>query len=397
MAFNITAAQAILKDFYLAPLREEINLSTALMAQLERKTVQLVGKRGIIPLHVQRSEAVGARADGGTLPTANTQGYTDAIVPFAYQYGSISITGPTIEQTKSDQGAFIRAVDSETKFMTSEFKEDINRQLARNDSLGTGALATLATNASGTTLNLTGADSGTALFLRAGQTVDFATGSTVNTTADSITAVTQTAGIATSITVGTAAATTSGDIITRTGANGKESIGLPGIVSDAGVLLGVDPATYPVWKSTNVNNGGTAMPLSETLMQNVMSQVSIASGETPDAIVTQHSQRDHFYAVLSSLKRAVNTLELKGGYKSLAFNDDVPLLVDRFIHPQKMFFVNLDHLAIYEVAPVNWADRDGAILSRIPGQDVWAAFVYYFMQFGTDRRNSHGVLQDLAA
>ena len=124
MAFTISSAQAVLKDYYLAPLREEINESTALMAQLERKTVQLVGKRGIIPLHVTRSEAVGARGDGGNLPAANGQGYTDAIVPFAYQYGAISITGPTIEQTKSDQGAFLRAVDAETKFMASEFKEE---------------------------------------------------------------------------------------------------------------------------------------------------------------------------------------------------------------------------------------------------------------------------------
>src|SRR5487761_1453763 len=261
--------------------------------------------------------------------------------------------------------------------------------MARNDALGTGTLATLATNASGTTLNLTGADSGTALFLRPGQTV--------NTTGDLINAVNTTAGVAASITVQTAAATTAGDVITRTGSNGKEAFGLPGLVSDTGVCLSVDPSVYPIWKSTNINNGGTAQPLSETLMQQVMSAVSIASGETPDAIVTQQSQRDHFYAVLSSLKRAVNTLDLKGGYKSLVFNDDVPLLVDRFVHPQKMFFVNLDHLAVYEVAPVNWADRDGSILSRIPGQDVWAAFVYYFMQFGTDRRKAHGVLQDLAA
>ncbi len=268
--------------------------------------------------------------------------------------------------------------------------------MARNDVAGTGTLATLATNSSGTTLNLTGADVGTPLILRAGQLVDFATTTTVNTTADLISSVTLTAGVPTAIVVGTAAATTSGDIITRTGANTKEIIGLPGIVSASGSLHGVDPSSFPIWKSTDVNNSGTAQPLSEPLMQSVMSQVSIASGETPDAIVCHQFQRDHFYEVLVSLKRSVNTLDLKGGFKSLTFNDDVPLLVDRFVKPDSMYFVNLDHLSLYEVAPLNWADRDGAILSRIPGKDEWAAFVYYFLQFGTDRRNSHGLLRDLA-
>lgn len=125
MAFNRTAADAVLKDYYQGPLREQVNLSTALMAQLERKTTTLVGRRGIVPLHVSRSEAVGARGDGATLPTANSQGYTDAIINFALEYGVISITGPTIESTKSDQGAFLRAVDSETKGMAAEFKEEI--------------------------------------------------------------------------------------------------------------------------------------------------------------------------------------------------------------------------------------------------------------------------------
>lgn len=398
MAFNISAATAVLKEDYQGPIRDQLNLSTALLAQIERKTVEVVGKRAFIPVHVTRSDAVGARGDGGTLPTANNQGYTDVLVPVKYNYGSIRITGPTIKAAKSDAGAFLRAVDSETKGMAKELKEDFNRQMCRNDVLGTGVLATLTGNSSNTTLPLTGADVGTNLILRQGMTVDLVTQpSTINTTAEVISSVTLTAGIPTAVVVGVAAAPSASDVIIRTGSVAKELIGLEGMILDSGVLHSVDPSVYPVWKSTNVNNGGVSQPLSEALMQSVMSSVAIASGDDPNAIGCQHTQRDKFYSLLSSLKRAPNTLELKGGFKALTYNDDIPLLVDRMISPTKMFFLNLDHLAIYEMCDWEWADDDGAVLSRATDNtDSWTAFMRKFAEFGTDMRNAHGVLKDLA-
>lgn len=395
--FNLTAADAILKDDYQGPIRDQINYATPFGAQITRKSENIVGRRAIVPLHVNRSEAVGARADGGTLPTANSQGYFDAIIGLANNYGSIRVTGPTMKATASDSGAFLKAVDSETKTMGKETKEDFARQLTRNDASGAGVLATLATNASGTTLNLTGADSGTALILRKGQKVDFSTASVINTTADTISSVTLTNGVPTAIVVGTAAATTSGDVITRTGNYGNELIGIKGIVSATGTLHSVDPATYPVWKSTSVANGGSSQPLSEPLMLQVESGIEIASGEDITHLLLQQTQRDKFYTLLSSQKRAVNKTELKGGFSALTWNDDTPLLVDRFVDPTAIYFLNLDHLALEQMCDWEWADEDGAILSRATDNtDSFTAYMRNISQFSTDMRNAHGILADLA-
>lgn len=90
MAFNLSAASAVLKFNYLGPVREQLNLSTPLLAELQRKTEEVVGKQVYLPLHVNRSEAVGARADGGTLPTANSQGYAQSTFNVTYALQGLS-------------------------------------------------------------------------------------------------------------------------------------------------------------------------------------------------------------------------------------------------------------------------------------------------------------------
>ena len=110
---TLSTFDAILKTQYLGPIREQLNSSSVLYSRLEKNEDSVVGKNFTIPLHYGRNEGVGARAEGGTLPDAGNQAYKECIVPMKYQYGRIQITGPTIKAARSNEGAFLRAVDSE--------------------------------------------------------------------------------------------------------------------------------------------------------------------------------------------------------------------------------------------------------------------------------------------
>src|SRR5207237_532099 len=85
------------------------------------------------------NEGVGARAEGGTLPTAQSQGWAEERVPLFYNYAAGRISGPLMKSAETSKASFIRAIDAETKMIVNDLKRDVNRQLWGD---GTGAIGT---------------------------------------------------------------------------------------------------------------------------------------------------------------------------------------------------------------------------------------------------------------
>lgn len=135
---------AILKDLYLGPIREQLNSDTLLMHRLQKRDDLMVdGKRWVMPLHVGRNvgvQAVGEAVDAstGNMPDPGTQQYTQATGKVRYNYGVIQISGPSMASTRTERGAFLTALDSEIKGLVRDFKTDLNRQLWGD---GSGRLA----------------------------------------------------------------------------------------------------------------------------------------------------------------------------------------------------------------------------------------------------------------
>ena len=160
---NLANFDRVLKVYYLGPIRKQLNESTVLLKKLQRDSESVSGKNATIPLHFGRNEGIGRVPDGGALP-AGRQSYLDTIVPMKYNYARIYITGPTIEASRNNTGAFVRAVESEIKGALRDAKKDMNRQLWGD---GSGALAVCDNTAANTTVVV---DS--TRFLTAGQLVD---------------------------------------------------------------------------------------------------------------------------------------------------------------------------------------------------------------------------------
>ena len=129
MSQTLANADAALKEFYLPSVREQLNNNNKLLEQIERNSTDVEGRRAVLSLHVHRNSGVGARAELGTLPSAGYQGYAEERVPLRYNYARIQLSGPVIRAMKSDEGSFIRAVDSETKGAVADLRRDVNRQL----------------------------------------------------------------------------------------------------------------------------------------------------------------------------------------------------------------------------------------------------------------------------
>lgn len=402
VAQNLTNADAALKEFYLPPLRDQLNNENVLDSIVSKNTEDVEGRRAVLSLHVSRNSGVGSRLEGGTLPTAGNQGYVEERVSVKYHYGRIQINGPVIKAMKSDKGSFARAVESEMRRVKDDLGRDYNRQRFGTSN---GVIARAGTTNSDTVVVLTSPTNTQLRQLEVGMVIDIGTVASPTTVASdrTITAVDTSAG---TITIsGAAISTTNSHYIFRAGSGGatggigqKELTGLQSIVAASGSLFNVDPSTYPVWASYVDSNSGTNRAPSDTLFEKALDEIQIKSGVNPNVIVTTAGVNRAYANSLKSQKRFTNTVDLKGGHKALEVStgrNSVGLTWDRDCPANQAFILNTDHLTDYIEADWDFMSEDGAILSRVANTDAYEATIYKYAEQATDRRAAHGLIKDL--
>lgn len=400
MALTLSTADAALKEDYQSGIREQLNNSVMFLQQIEKNTKDVVGRRAVLSLHVRRNSGVGARGEGGALPTAGSQRYSEERVSLRYNYGSIEITGPTIRAMRTDEGSFIRALDSETEGLTVDLRRDVNRQL-----FGTSDGVIVTVGAGSTTTSVVFATTATDVQKRqieVGMVIDIGTATPFTSvgTAREVTAVSSTA---ITITPAVAVAPASGDKVVRSGSGGsgaaqKELTGIPAIVSATGTLFNVDPNTEPSWVSYSNDNSGTNRQFTELLAAKAIHGVNILGGEDFSLMITSDGVVRSYSTILTALKRSVNVMELKGGYKGLsvtAGGNEIALTWDRDAPSNKVWCLSPSHLTQHEASDWEWMDEDGAVLSRVPGKDAYGATMFKYHELTTDKRNAHGVISDV--
>jgi hypothetical protein len=404
---TFTTADKVLKEDYLPPVREQLNMTNALLAQVEKNSSDIEGRRANLSLHTGRTSGVGARAEGGTLPSAGVQGYVTELIPVKNIYGRIQVSGPVIAAMKSDKGSFVRAVDSEMKGLTSDLKRDVNRQLWGTTD---GIVAAAGTTGNSTTLQLASTTSNAQIrqIVDIGL-IDLGTAANVTAVATGLTVSgysyankTVTVSAAVTTTVATSHKVFRSGVFTAGGANNTttELTGLQTIVAASGALFNVDPATTPSWASYVDSNSGTNRSLSENLLASVIHNVSIASGDEPNLAFSSDGVHRSFANLLTSLKRFNNTVEVKGGFKGLemtAGGGSIPFMWERDCPENQVFLLNTDHLVEFQMSDWDWMDKDGAILSRVSNTDAYEAVLFKYAELATDMRSSHGLVKDVTA
>lgn len=408
MAQNLTNFDEALKIDYLPAIREQLNNSTVLLSEVDVNERDVSGKQWQLVAHHARNSGVGARADEGTLPNAGNQAYDNPYGTVKYNYGRIQVSGPTIKASRNDEGAIVRALESEIKGVTTDLKKDINFQMFSD---GSAVRATINGDpGTGTTLTIHAEYSDSAcdyqkygtMYLQEGMLIDIIDDSgTENdsdvtiSSIDSDTQVTVSAALDTDI--------DDDDNIVRAGAQSSgtsyEMMGLSGIVDDASyvtTLHNIDRSSNEWWKSStfsNDDNSGTNRDLTLDLMQEALTAVEKNGGSTK-LILTTHDLRDTYASLVVSDKRHVNTMELDGGWTGLEFNG-IPLVPDVDCPPNTMFFLDTDHLFRMQMSDFDWMDQDGAILNRVADTDAYEAVLYLYADMATDKPRAHSFLRDV--
>ena len=400
MTQTTTLIDEALKDFYLPPAIEQLNNKTMMLAQIERNSRHVEGRNAVFPIHTERNSGIGARSENAQLPTAGNQSYEEVRVGMAHNYLRISVTGQAMYATKTDAGAFVRALEDEMSKGTNDLRRDVNRQVFNNTN---DTIAQCATTTSSTTVNIA-TDTGKSALrqLEVGMLIDIGTTGSPATIASGveITAIDRTVGSATITISGSAVTTSSSHYITRTGNAGEELIGLREIVATSGTLHSVTTAQYDGWVAYENANGGTNRLPSDDLFEEVIDNIDDIADSAPNFLVSSKGVRRAYASTLKAQKRfdSGSQLTLKGGFKALSVDcGDVslPFVGERDCPNHTAFVLNLDNLTQHEMSDWEWMDKDGSILHRPDDYDRYQATLFKYHQLCTNRRNAHGIVVDL--
>lgn len=395
MGATLTTATNILKEIYEPRIREQLQNHLKTSKRLEQTsegvTQDVGGKYVVFPVHVRRNHGIGARLEMEKLPVARNQGYARAQVGLAYLYGSIQLSGPSMELAETNAQAFASVLDQEVNGVQKDLAKDYNRQVYGSSA---GVLGTVTGVNTAGLIPMTNTQ-----YMEVGMIVDIynAAGNTLKTQAAGVevTAVVKNTSITVSPAPGTATAAT--DIVVRQGNLNRETIGLSQIVDDTGVLYNIDPTVEPEWKSTINHNASVNRAISESLMIKMIDDI-YSEGSNTTAIFTTLGVRRSYFNLLSQQRRYTDTKDFEGGFKGLAFttdNGEVPVVTDVDCQPNRMYFINEKELKIYREGDWSFMDRDGSKWQRVIDYDAYTATLYKYCQLGTHRRNAHGIIRDV--
>jgi len=165
-------------------------------------------------------------------------------------------------------------------------------------------------------------------------------------------------------------------------------------------LQGLDKDSYTWWKAqvdSTSTRYGAQRALTFELMQRMFDKVEEKAGKDygPNLILTTRAIRREYLDLCQTDRRSVNTMILDGGWEALNYNG-VGLTVDNDAIDGEMYFLTTKDLAIYRMSDYAWMEKDGAVLSRVTGYDAYEAVLFRYAELGCKRRNSQGVVADLA-
>lgn len=412
MAQSLANYDAALKNIYAPGLRNSINNSNPILTEVVHDTENVSGRKCIWAVHSGRSASTGARAEFGTLPTADRQRYIAPEDDLAYLYHTIKVSGQAKHLTQNNAGAFAKALDQEMTGAEKDIKNDLARQMFNAAVTIDGALAVGAYAVTVSVTNSTNIVIGSLVDATAEEgvtanaadsvfrpffvglvldSVNFSTGVVSATfTVTSITKSTATIGTTTNTGI------VEDDYLFRSGnygAAGGEGNEINGLRYLTGTqdYAGVTASTNPIWNGNAV--GSTTVGISENLLESAVEIVQTdGDGSTPTFALAEHSQGRKLAVIAQQAKRfAPPSVTLEAGWKGVEVAG-LSLVFDRFCPTQDIFVLTPSELAWFVGLDWTWDDDDGKVLYKaLDGSDAVEARFKAYVNLQTYTRNAHTV------
>jgi hypothetical protein len=422
--FSISDASSILKNIYLPPVREVLNNATPLLKYVEKEQQDMGGGTSfIIPLHTGRNDAAGdGSAENATLRAAGKQAFNKTTTAPKYLYSRLSVSGPVIAATKSNKGAFLKALETEMKYLMQDTKRAFNRQLHSD---GTDVIGYYVSGG-GTTTGVMDDGLGNRFdHLNKTTLLDLLDVSASYALLNTGTTATRGALVATgrqfttdvNISASASAAAGAQDLFVKSGTWGNQMMGIAGIVSPGNPnstlyssgLQGLTIASEPDWASQVVYaDGGSSelgtssgrVDISFEALQDIGTAISVGSDadETDINLYMSSPGLKNKYVNLCRNERVFfNNMKLDGGFSAVSYNGK-PWVWDPQCKKNRVYAINFDTLVLMRLADLDWIDVGGDVLYRISGgdKDAVGATLFVYQELAAKVRNQNGVILNLS-
>lgn len=395
-ASDTSTLSGLLKQVYGPYLDKQQNLSHATYDEFAKSSKKYnAGGAGFFGgINDYGNESGGAITENETFRTIDSEDYQQYKVSPKIVVWPIQFSGLVAEAANSDPESFADAVVDGLDMARERMMKDVNRQFF---GLGTGALCSPGGTVSSSATSFS-VDS--AQYLRRNMVVDIFNGATKSVDSYRIQDVDKSANVvyfSTQISI----AITAGSVVYKENMNdsapadGKEMMGLRGIVDDA-----TDLSTFEnircdngnrIWRAVRISSSTN---LTSDLLQRLLDDVRVLGGESPDYIIMHHLQRRKYLDIVVPQKR-YNDQKLDAGNSKLSFNG-IDLTLDEDCQTGTVYALNKKYINRFEVAPLSLGRYDGSdTYLRLVNQDGYQAFWRMYANFGTGKRNAHGKIVSL--
>jgi hypothetical protein len=426
-----TTLSTELKEFYPGGgIINQLNVDTYLLDKVDKAKgfINIEGRYWYKPGRFGLAGAAGSRAEGGALPSSSSMTIAAIQVSVRYHYGVIEVTGPAIAASKTDRGAFKRALQYAMDGMYEEFRFTINVLLHGYGTAIMGVTSSVAGSVITLTDNVLPPN-----WFKLGLKIDSYVGTTT-TVRQAGMRITDVDLPNKAVTVDTIGATAAGDRIYLAGSKDVAPLGLLSSVDDGtyvAVHFNVDRTAVgrKDWKSYVNANGTPAIfgnaarrTLTEVLLQQVLDEQRIRAGgaRAIDLFYSSLGVRRAFFAQLDPDRR-YNSSTYDGGWKALKYqngDDDVMWVGDEHALRYTVFGLNTsvapnnqggkgrpskiedeEKLSVFQTIDPDWDDSTGSQLKQMYSGgnlvDSVTAFYKWYLNWGSCRPNEHARVDDI--
>ncbi len=392
---SLTSFSEYMKTKYGKVSDNVYNSATPVLMRVNR-TKDFTGEDKQFPIPSGYEGGVGS----GSLPTAGTSNAERVSITTKKIYARIEIQRQLMKQAKAKEGSFVKATAHKMGKGVESYVRNTSRMLF-ND--GSGSLSIGSASAANVTGN---GSSGTPylveLKMQNSTTAPIATNKRASlekrdlinvnseTTDLEIVAVAVASDkdvtislVGTSARLATLAASNpfaAADTLYMQGSKDNDIEGLRGVCdATSGSKYGVSIADR--WQAFQK---AVSSSISEDLIMEMLLGVHEASGQASDLVACAYKQWRKLNNILVDKKEikispkfGSEKLKAKVGFNAISvkspFNEDVPIVIDRFCEDDRMYFLNMKHVTLMHAPDHGWFDEDGTIFLRKSDDDAYEA------------------------
>lgn len=397
MATDLSSIAGGLKRVYDNYIEQQQNLKARSMDEIAKslKKYSPEGEGYFGAINDYGNESGGAISETESFRTIDNEDYAQwKVVPKVIVW-PIEFGGLTAAAASGDEASFANLVVDALDKARDRMMSDENRQFF---GLGNGLLAapSISVTAAGVSFTVDSVQ-----YLRKNMVIDIFSGATK--TVDSyrvsyVDRVNSIVGLLTSIGVAidTTCAIVKENIRDSAASDGKEMMGLRGIVDDSTDLTtfqNLNASTVLEWRARRIS--ASSGNLTSDLLQRLIDDVEILSGEEPDMIIMHRRQRRKYLDLVVPQKRYMDG-NMDTGFQKLSFNG-VDLFLDKDCQTDTVYAIRKDKIRKFELEGIQMGRHEGSdtFLRKI-NQDAFQAYWRHYCNFGTSLRRAHGKIVSLA-